>query len=153
MLGLLKSCILQASCCCSHPYLFFTRNCCCSKWAKVRFWISALWIPPVSQFHTCSNNIVSNTGLTTPSASKAILEHWILLMWLASWHTDIIQQISHLIKSNDDQIFPKQVYINYSIPGLPAGWRSRSDTCYTHTHKEEIPSKLYTEKRENGVLL
>lgn len=64
----------------------------------------------MTQFHTCSNNVVSNTGPSSLSISKAILKHDTLLLCLASLSTDITHEISqspHKITSWSN--FPYQV--------------------------------------------
>lgn len=45
---------------------------------ELKLWIPVLWIPHMTQFHTRSNNIVSNMGPTSLSISKAILNTWYL---------------------------------------------------------------------------
>lgn len=60
-------------------------------------------------------------------------------MWLASWHADIIQQISHLIKSNDDQIFlpNKSKLITLFLDCLQV--RGQEVTHAIHVKKKKIP--------------
>lgn len=115
---------------------------------QLRFWIPALWITRVTQFYTYCNDTVSSMGPTAPSISKAILKHDILLMWLALWHTDIIQEISHLIKITQWSDFFPTTSLNQSHYSWTAcGFKNQELilTCIyidTHTHTKK-PNRFF----------
>lgn len=96
---------------------------------QLKLWIPVLWIPHMTQFHTCSNNIVSNMGPTSLSIFKAILKHDTLPVCLASPSTDIIQEISHLIKLHHDQILFPYKSIDYIVPGPPVDRKAMMMGC------------------------
>lgn len=109
-------------------------------------------MPHMTQFHTCSNNAVFQQGANV----WAILKHDIFLMRLVLQPTDIIQEISHLIKSHHDQNFShtKSQSITMFLDCLQIG--GQEVVCVyssAHTLTKMFPSKLYIEKTKAGFHL